>query len=474
MSTVIYDEDASNGSSVIVNGENEINFTANHTPNTSNNLQIGAFGNGQNQFRGQIAEFIVYSQLLTTGADLQKIQSYLALKYGITLSGNNDGDGTSFEAGEGDYLLSNGTAMWDADEVAGFQNNVAGIARDDNSCLNQKQSKSENADAIVSIGLDANDNGLEASNGANQSTFGADLSALVWGHDGADLYDNQKNIDYDPNQVNSRLNREWRAQETGTVGTVTIRFDVSNLLGPTGVGTNDESQIVLLVDNDGDFTSGASEILQSFVVADDGFVSFKVNLTDGQYFTLGSSEFGALPIELLSFDAKAKADYVELEWSTLSETENGFFRLERSRDARNFTSIGIIQGAGTTTDIQDYQHIDINPYNGLNYYRLVDISTGGEENYSKIIAVEFTRAVAIEQPYPNPVYSGQSLKVDLPSGSTIDQIRLFDGRGVYVPIRPKNSDGGLEIPTQTLKSGVYVLTLVISNKQYSFKIIVKD
>jgi len=132
LSTVIYDEDASNGSSVIVNGENEINFTANHAPNTSNNLQIGAFGNGQNQFRGQIAEFIVYSQLLTTGADLQKIQSYLALKYGITLSGNNDGDGTSFEVGEGDYLLSNGTAMWDADEVAGFQNNVAGIARDDN------------------------------------------------------------------------------------------------------------------------------------------------------------------------------------------------------------------------------------------------------------------------------------------------------------------------------------------------------
>lgn len=339
--------------------------------------------------------------------------------------------------------------------------------------MNQKQSKSENADAIVSIGLDANDNGLEASNGANHSTFGADLSALVWGHDGADLYDNQKNIDYDPNQVNSRLNREWRAQETGTVGTVTIRFDVSNLLGPTGVGTNDESQIVLLVDNDGDFTSGASEILQSFVVADDGFVSFKVNLTDGQYFTLGSSEFGALPIELMSFEAKSKQNHVEINWATLTETNNSFFRLERSRGGEQFSPIATIKGAGTTSTVQDYTHLDLNPHQGINYYRLVDVSTSGDETHSQIVAVEFSQALQIGKPYPNPLRLGQSLTLDLPVGAMVEELAVFDSRGIKAPVTWRSNEGRLEMNLATSTPDIYVLNLTVSGKKERFKLLVK-
>ena len=100
--------------------------------------------------------------------------------------------------------------------------------------------------------------------------------------------DNDENIMILSKQ--SRLNREWRVRETGTVGTVTVSFDISNLLGPTGVGTNSESDIVLLVDNDGDFSTGATIINQSIITADDGIVNFEVDFTDGIYFTLASAE----------------------------------------------------------------------------------------------------------------------------------------------------------------------------------------
>ena len=300
-----------------------------------------------------------------------------------------------------------------------------------------------------------------------------DGQSLVWGHDGADLYDNQKNIDYDPNQVNSRLNREWRAQETGTVGTVTIRFDVSNLLGPTGVGTNDESQIVLLVDHDGDFTSGASEILQSFVVADDGFVSFKVNLTDGQYFTLGSSEFGALPIELMTFDAQAKQNHVEVNWTTLTETNNGFFRLERSRGGEEFSPIATIKGAGTTSNVQNYTHLDLNPHMGVNYYRLLDVSTAGDETHSQIVAVEFSQALQLGKPYPNPVKLGQSVTLDLPVGATIQELVVFDSRGIQVPATWQRKEGKLEINLVTSTPGIYLLNLTVFGKKERFKLLVK-
>ena len=92
LTAVIFDEDASNGSFVYVDGELEQTFTSNHGPETSNNLQIGARGNGKKIFNGRIAEVIVFCEILNA-SDLKKVQSYLAFKYGITLHNNPVGGG---------------------------------------------------------------------------------------------------------------------------------------------------------------------------------------------------------------------------------------------------------------------------------------------------------------------------------------------------------------------------------------------
>jgi len=479
ISAVIFEEDAAGGSTVYLNGANTLtNFTADHSQDAgSNTLQIGGLGDATERFRGVISEVIVYNSLLTSATDLQQIQSYLAIKYGVTLSSDNDGDAVAFEAGEGDYIASDGsTLFWDASDNTLTHNNVAGIVRDDASCLNQLQSKSESADAIVTIGLDADTDGLESSNAQNPSAFGADLSALMWGHDGESLYDNDENIDYDPFQVQSRLNREWRVRETGTVGTVTVSFDISNLLGPSGVGTNNEAEVVLLVDvdADGDFSTGAQVIDQTIITADDGIVNFEVDFTDGLYFTLASAEQYALPIELLSFEAEAKTDHVLIEWATLTETDNGFFRLERSSNGRDFSPFALIAGAGTTTIIQEYSHIDLNPYKGNNYYRLVDIALGGEESYSKIILVHYEDAYELAQPYPNPVRIGEYLNLRIPSGQKVDQVEFADVRGVKVRFNQSTKDGLLRIKGNDLKQGMYYLYVTISGKRHTFKVLVRN
>ena len=66
---------------------------------------------------------------------------------------------------------------------ATFFNDIAGIGRDDLSCFDQTHSKSENDDAF-----------------------------LVWGNDNAAIEDT-RNTER-PVGINSRLNREWQAQET--------------------------------------------------------------------------------------------------------------------------------------------------------------------------------------------------------------------------------------------------------------------
>ncbi|WP_243471520.1 LamG-like jellyroll fold domain-containing protein [Winogradskyella sp. MH6] len=139
-------------------------------------------------FDGRIAEVITYSAT-NNDSDLtqarNRIQSYLAIKYGITLGTN----GTSQ-----DYVDSDGTVIWDQSANSGYNYDIAGIGRDDISELNQKQSSSVNdatdgtglIEGILTFGLsDIYDTNSE-NKSLNPTTFN-DKEFLMWGNNGADL-----------------------------------------------------------------------------------------------------------------------------------------------------------------------------------------------------------------------------------------------------------------------------------------------
>jgi len=481
ISTVVYDDATTNGSRVLLNGGQTNQFTASQAGGTSNTFQVGALGNSNSKFSGTIAEIIVYNQLLTSETDLKKIQSYLSLKYAVTMSSDTDGDGTAFEAGEGDYIGSDGTTVyWDASANATYHHNVTGIVRDDGYCLNQRQSLSDQQDAIVSIGLDDSVNGLESTNALNESSFSGNFTALMWGHDGEPLYDHDQNIDYNPLQVSSRLNREWRVQKTGTIGNVTIRFDVSALIGPKNtvtsqyIGTNDESQIVLLIDADGDFSSGAQIVMQSLVTADDGLVNFNLNIPDGTYFTLASTQEGALDIHLLSFTAKSEDSHIKLNWTTASETDNAFFRIERSSDGMNFESLGTKDGAGNSSAPLNYTFKDLHPLQGIGYYRLVDVDNRGNENKSEVVSVFHHSESKNIQPYPNPFQPGSSLYIDISEQDDIESLSLRQMNGAAVSLTTERSGSQLIISPQNISQGVYILTLKYNGEIKQIRIIVSN
>ena len=115
--------------------------------NSAQNMIIGSNSGGSRGFVGQIAEIIIFDEI-PTATKQQKIESYLALKYGITL--NNTDNIASIT--EGDYLASDEiTKYWNYTANSTFHNDVAGIGRDDTQNFIQKQSKSINSDAIISI-----------------------------------------------------------------------------------------------------------------------------------------------------------------------------------------------------------------------------------------------------------------------------------------------------------------------------------
>ncbi|MBK6835445.1 MAG: hypothetical protein IPG89_14710 [Bacteroidetes bacterium] len=78
-----------------------------------------------------------------------------------------------------DYFASDGsTVVWDTTLNGGYNFDIAGIARDDKSGLNQKQSQSVNTDEILTVGLTS----ISTSNGNNTESFPDDKSFLFWGN----------------------------------------------------------------------------------------------------------------------------------------------------------------------------------------------------------------------------------------------------------------------------------------------------
>lgn len=457
IATVTREQAVSGPVEIFANSASVATGTSSNTAlNAASTFGIGNHPSGtvNSQLSGRIAEVLVFSEILTD-TERQRVESYLAIKYGITRNV------ASLSASEQDYLASDGaTVFFDWDENTTYRHDIAGIGRDDGSCLTQKKSKSENNDAIVTMEV---------------TSFNNDNSFMMWANDNAPMEDSE-NVEFNSAQVKSRLNREWRIQETGTVGTSTITFELENITGPSGLGTNNLNQVVMLVDTDGDFTTGATIIEPLSIDAENKTATFSYNFTDGQYFTLGSYEKYALPIELISFSATALENQVYIRWTTASEENNSYYSVERSENGETFESIGEMEGAGTSTSIRNYRFTDRSPIQGRSYYRLKQVDFNGNYSYSQIEGV----LIVAKDEYrlnlrPNPVAKNEILTIEysLPSNLNYTNhatISILDLRGI-VMLREKVQQNGqaLTVEVADFSDGVYLVVLEASDGRKTTK-----
>jgi len=193
------------------------------------------FSVGLHQYGGDIAELIVYNNVLN---DAQRIivENYLAARYDLTITN--------------DYYANQ----------ASHPNDVAGIGRET---------------AAMTHTTAMSDNVLELSNPSGLD----DGEYLLFGHDDGDITTAWTTTET-PNAGADikRLAREWRFSEmNGDVGTVDLLVDVSTL--PALPGGN---KYGIMIDSDGNFSSGAIvyEIAQ---VSGTNYNVIGINITDGDY-----------------------------------------------------------------------------------------------------------------------------------------------------------------------------------------------
>ena len=197
---------------------------------------------------GRIAEIFTFAERVSD-ADRQKIESYLGIKYGITL-------GTSTEA-EKDYINSFGTSVWDISANTGYNYHVAGIGKDSISDLNQKQSKTLNLTNDVTIGL----GGIFGTNSANTNEFVEDGDFLVWGNNDAAYTASGSNTITIASGINTSLTRvlrQWKIVETnedlnGDMDKVYVSIP-SSVFSGFPLGANE--QYALIVADSDNFANG--------------------------------------------------------------------------------------------------------------------------------------------------------------------------------------------------------------------------
>lgn len=156
--------------------------------------------------------------------------------------------------------------IWNATTGGAYNNNIAGIGRDDAEGLNQKQSRSVNYNKIGQVVI-ALGSSVAVSNNANASTFSSDVSYLVWGDNGnnADtttvsvkLTASYANFTYGSRSDLRRLKRVWQVQNTQVNQPVTLQFRSDSLGTTTYTSESSCARYVLLTSTDPTFATGVT------------------------------------------------------------------------------------------------------------------------------------------------------------------------------------------------------------------------
>jgi hypothetical protein len=391
---------------------------------------VGSSAWGSNYWNGSIAEVIVYPSVLSA-TNLEKVGTYLGLKYGFTLGGSAPQN----------YLSSTSATIWNVTTLATWSNNIAGVGRDDNSGLYQLQSRSSNTGFQTTIGL----GGIATTNSANNTNINTDRSFMIWGDDAqATAYTRtivSGGVTY------YAMARTWAMQKTN--------WTDQNMAITQDSGSR---STVLLVATDAAFTNVTQHI--SLTGGTTTLSSSKI--PSGSYFTF--AEIIPLPVKLVSFTGSATKTGNELAWTTASEKDNAYFSVERSTDARSFEEIGEVQGQGTTTQMQAYAYNDATPVPATtNYYRLRQVDVSGWSTYSQVISLRSDGGSLTYKAYPNPAVG--TLHVALPDRVGKLGIFVYNVGGKLVQSETVSGPGsGVDLDVSRLPSGLYYLSLYPSGE----------
>ncbi len=247
----------------------------------------------------------------------------------------------------------------------------------------------------------------------------------------------------------------WTANTPTNFRVKLVDFGANGVYNAPGTGDDTESELSYTMTGGswqaldiplGNFTALAARAhIGQFIISSTDAASPTIWL-DNIYFYSNT----AIPVELVTFKAKANNSTTVLSWLTASEINNQGFGIERSNDGTNYTAIGNVKGNGTTSAAHNYTFTDNAPATGSNYYRLRQTDFNGKETMSSVVSVLFGKGGLIVR----NTLAHNSLDVTA-SDVTPTPLSIFNlsGQQVYVG----KVQGSQSIDVSALSAGLYIV-----------------
>lgn len=169
------------------------------------------------------------------------------------------------------------------------------------------------------------------------------------------------------------------------------------------------------------------------------------------------------------FQLALREDRIDLSWSTLMESPNTYFEVERSPDPINFRPIDRLD-AGKF----QYQSSDFTPIHGTNYYRIAVYTETGFSEFSPVLQAEYPLPPALEL-FPNPTRQLISVRIREIKGE--GQLMLSDLQGKTVLLarwQGDRTDFFDQVSVSSLSPGVYLYHLDNGIQSLSGKLIITE
>lgn len=167
-----------------------------------------------------------------------------------------------------------------------------------------------------------------------------------------------------------------------------------------------------------------------------------------------------LPVRLKNFTARLTDGKVYLQWTTMSETENASFTIERAGSDNRFTTLTTLPGSGNSGAEKRYQYTDERPLTQLSYYRLVQTDLDGDKQYlgtKSIMNKQGSRQLIILG--GNPFANNLTAFINIDKTQKVEiQLTDMSGRkvaGVNSVYAPGTTE--VNIPATHLPKGIYFL-----------------
>ncbi len=451
-----FKKDIRKNGNVVASSATGNNFTGS---SSATNFDLGGGAGGG--YNGNIAEVVYYLDANINAGTQNKIESYLALKYGTTLG---------FKATPQNYRASDSSIFWNAN--GGYQSDVFGIGTDSTSGLVQTKSNSVNSGSGDGTGQSGKGNLVLATN-----TSLKDKQFLMIGNDSTALTQRPITNLEAPFILQGaiRLTRTWKVNNTGAVGPVDLSFDSTGLGELSGGAIL--SNYALLIDSDGDanYNTGTASVYYATSAAGKRIIFSGVTLPNNVTFTILTvrSPNSTLPATWLGFNVVAKNDNAQLTWQTSEEINVDHYSVEHSLTGGSYVAVGA-KAANNSTGINTYTFTHGPLSAGIHYYRIRRVDKDGVSEFSVVKTVNITSTGAIMEVRPNPVV-GSNLQLAISTQQNAKaEIHIMTVDGKTILQQSSNLQQGMNtinMNVANVPSGIYLVQMVLNGELVTKKFI---